>query len=186
MKKLFGFCFLLLFTISCERDDICPETTMTTPRLSVAFYDINIQDEDTAKNVGKCRIQGVGNDAPLSGYEGSSPKSAVLLPLKTTTDNPDGITYTTQYSIIKGYNYNDNGTPDDTSDDIITGNEDIITITYTTEQQYVSRACGYRTVFNNVRISVENDSDNWIRLTQAVTDNLTIQNELSVHYKIYH
>ena len=32
--------FLIILTIyNCESDDICPESTLTTPRLIVTFYD---------------------------------------------------------------------------------------------------------------------------------------------------
>ena len=46
MKKLkFIILFLLVVLISCERDDICAETTPTTPRLLVEFYDVNEQED---------------------------------------------------------------------------------------------------------------------------------------------
>ena len=31
----------IIFLTSCEKDDICPESTQTTPRLVITFYDIN-------------------------------------------------------------------------------------------------------------------------------------------------
>ena len=64
--------------------------------------------------------------------------------------------------------------------------EDIITITYTTKQVYVSRACGFKTVFKNVALTVENDGDNWIQFIQSVNDNQTIENENAPNYNIYH
>ena len=28
-------------TYNCESDDICPESTLTTPRMIITFYDVN-------------------------------------------------------------------------------------------------------------------------------------------------
>ena len=51
MKKI-SLLFALVFLIanySCERDDICPESTPTTPRLIIDLYDLG--DQETQKNV---------------------------------------------------------------------------------------------------------------------------------------
>ena len=68
-----------------------------------------------------------------------------------------------------------------------TGNEDIITITYNTEQEYVSRACGFKTVFKNVLITLDDtDTDRWIDLIQSVDDNQTIEDETTTHFNFFH
>jgi len=47
------FLFLIILTIyNCESDDICPESTLTTPRLIVTFYDIDNPEE--RKNIEIC------------------------------------------------------------------------------------------------------------------------------------
>ena len=38
-----------LTTYNCESDDICPESTLTTPRMIITFYDVNNPEE--RKNV---------------------------------------------------------------------------------------------------------------------------------------
>ena len=43
MKKF--ICLFLIVIFSCEKDDICPETTQTTPRLVIEFYDLTNPDE---------------------------------------------------------------------------------------------------------------------------------------------
>ena len=48
--------FIATITISCERDDICAETTATTPKLILRLYDITSQ-EDT-KNVNGLKVTG--------------------------------------------------------------------------------------------------------------------------------
>ena len=42
---------LLLMTGGCEKDDICPEGTLTTPRAKVLFYAFD--DADKPKNTRK-------------------------------------------------------------------------------------------------------------------------------------
>ena len=39
---------IILLFISCERDDICPATTPTTPSLIVQFFDVSEPDENKA------------------------------------------------------------------------------------------------------------------------------------------
>ncbi|RSK38248.1 DUF6452 family protein [Mangrovimonas spongiae] len=176
MKKITASLLLALVLFTCERDDICSES-ITTSRINIALLDINFPDEDTPKNVFNLRVQGVGNESVLSDYDVVRTNN-LLLPLKTTDD-------VTQFRLHINYAIDDNGTPEP-EDDIIEGNEDIITINYTREQEYLSRGCGYRTIFKNVTITVEDDGNNWIQNILPANDNLIVNNEDEVHYKIYH
>ena len=176
MKKAIILFLLFLALINCERDDICPETTPTTPHLIIRLYDISNQESN--KNASKMRIQGVGNSEVLEDYNIVTTDS-IVLPLKTDAT-------VTEFSLHKDYEVDNNGTPTDPSDDIILGNEDILTITYATKKEYVSRACGYKTIFENVIVTQEDDGDNWIQLIQSVDDILTVDNENAAHYKIFH
>ncbi|WP_141675453.1 DUF6452 family protein [Formosa haliotis] len=179
MKNSFLFLvFIALCFMGCERDDICSNETPTTPSLIIRFYDVTNPNTDVLKSVTNLRVQGVGNDEVLPGYNVVATDS-IAIPLKTT----DTIT---QYKLHEEYVVNDNGTPDDTSDDYVTGNEDIITITYDREDVYVSRACGYKTVYRNVSINVEPDDDNWIQLVRSVNDNQSVEDENEEHFKLYH
>lgn len=167
---------MALFVISCERDDICPASTPTTPKLIIEAYDAAVPEN--RKNIFGLRIQGIGNENVLEGYNIIT-EDDIVLPLRTDAT-------TTQYSLRKDTTINNNGTPEDTSDDFFEGNEDIITITYTTEQVYVSRACGYKTIFNNVSFTIEPDGDNWILSRLATNDNQSVENETAAHFNIYH
>ena len=57
MKKtiLLFILFLIIGNYSCERDDICPESTPTTPSLIIDVFDFNSQ-EDKKKHIqfGNC------------------------------------------------------------------------------------------------------------------------------------
>jgi hypothetical protein len=168
LKPLLVAAFLLaaLF-ISCERDDICPGNTATTPKLIIEAYDATINENK--KNVFGLRVRGIGNDFALDGYDIFTTGS-IILPLRTDT-------IATQYSLRKETTINNNGTPDDSSDDFYDGNQDIITINYTTEEVYVSRACGYKTIFKNVA---------FILSREATTDNQSVEDEKAAHYNIFH
>ena len=163
-------------TISCERDDICPESTPTTPRLIIDLFDIN--NQESKKNAFNLVVIGVGNEEILPGYA-SVTADDLILPLRTDANS-------TSYIVHKDFSIDDNGTPEDTSDDIIGGNQDIITINYVTEEVYVSRACGYKTIFKSVELEIEPDSDNWILSKTNLTNNEPVENENETHFNIFH
>ena len=158
---------ITILSMGCEPDDICPESTPTTPNLIIRFYDI--LNEDSKKNVFNLRVQGIGNDNPLTNYNVVTTDS-IVLPLKTNAA-------TTQYSLHKEYS---------NVDGVIDGNEDIITINYSTEQVYVSRACGYKTIFKNVTLTINNDGDNWIQSKESINDNQSVEDEKAAHFKLFH
>ncbi len=171
MKKISILIFLTFIfvsiTLSCEKDDICAEATPTTPKLILRFYDASSQDD--TKNVSDLGITSLdeNNDVfVLSGINGVTTDS-INLPLRTDVN-------LTKFVFHKDYN----------SADATLGNPDIVTITYEREDVYVSRACGFKTIFNNITISVELDSDNWIIDSDII--NSTVENEISAHVKILH
>ena len=70
-------------------------------------------------------------------------------------------------------------------DDTTNSDVDIIEISYTTEFVYVSRACGYKSIFNNVDINIEaTDGSFWINNIEVLET--TIENENTVHVSILH
>jgi hypothetical protein len=72
------------------------------------------------------------------------------------------------------------------ADGTISGNPDIITIEYAVEDVYVSRACGFKTVFKNIVLIIEPDSDNWMEFALPENDNQTVINEDEIHFTIRH
>lgn len=179
MKKINALLLLLIFIIipSCEKDDICAETTPTTPKLILRFYDITSQ-EDT-KSVTGLRVTGLdenNEDIEISNLNIVTTDS-INLPLRTDAD-------VTKFTFHLDYEIDDNGTPDNSDDDITLGNPDIVTISYQREDVYVSRACGFKTIFNNLTISVELDGDNWIVNSEII--NSVVENETTAHVKIFH
>ncbi|MDX1701695.1 MAG: DUF6452 family protein [Melioribacteraceae bacterium] len=165
MRKILALILLFIVTINCEKDDICPETTATTPKLIIRFYDITNQTE-TLRVLG-LQVQGVDNEEI---YQSAVSTDSLPLPLKTYD-------ITTSFKLHKEYTNDGSGN--------ITGNEDIINIEYNPEEVYVSRACGYKTIFKNVELSVVDDGDNWIELIH-IENPLIIDNETAAHVKIFH
>ena len=173
MKHLKLYLLLLIASFSlltCERDDLCPETTPTTPSLVIDFYNNNAQD--SRKNATNLYVIGEDNDDVLDGYNAET-VNQVILPLRTDTDN-------TSFFLTRNTVLDDDG-------NITSGNTDKVTITYATEDVYVSRACGYKTIFKNVVLTIDGGTDaNWIILAQPENDNLTIEDETTTHYFFYH
>tara|TARA_R110000868_G_scaffold52135_2_gene164929 strand:+ start:761 stop:1303 length:543 start_codon:yes stop_codon:yes gene_type:complete len=170
------FLLIALLSISCERDDICPESTPTTPSLIIDVFDFNSQENK--KNIFNLVIVGVDNDDILPGFSFVSSNNLVL-PLKTTAN-------TTQYTLIKGASVNDNGTPEDLTDDFIDGNYDTITINYSRKELFVSKACGFKTIFENVTLTIEDDTDNWILSQTPLNPNQSVEDETTTHFNIFH
>jgi hypothetical protein len=165
MKKYIITTLVLLFAVSfwnCEKDDICAETTPTTPKLVIEFYDAT--NPTTLKNVTNL---GIVEPTFTTGYAFNA-VSLITIPLRT---NQDATTL----------NFVLNGSDDDTTNDLT----DQITFNYSRIETYISRACGYKTTF------ILNDTDglviptlpNWISNYEIVQTN--INNEDETHVKIY-
>jgi hypothetical protein len=166
MKKIVLLLLVMLSLSSCEKDDICTEDT--TPRLIVEFYDIS--NPSTLKNVVNLKVKGVGayNDLDLGTFNGVS---KIELPLNPSSSN-------TQYSFV----LNSASTSSNP-------NEDIIDFNYATQTVYVSRACGFKTIYelNNLDGVVYSDASTpdtvWIQNLTIETTSITTENE--THVKIY-
>jgi hypothetical protein len=151
------------FFSSCEKDDICDTATPTTPKVVIEFY--NALATTTTKNVTNLKITATGFTSELK-YNGVS---KITVPLKTFAD-------------VAALNFNLNGSADPTSDD----NSDEIVFNYTRRTVYVSRACGYKTLYtlNTTNpVTVTPDANNWIQSITVSQPN--IENENETHVKIY-
>lgn len=182
-KYIFACIFSLIGLITlqnCERDDICAETTLTTPRLLIEFYDATSTDD--LKSVPRLTIYGEGliTDPILDSdttivYNVNA--SAGELPLKIEDGDGDGMV-TTRFVLEKDTNLRLD------ADDTTNSNIDRIEITYKPEEIYVSRACGYRSIFNDLNVTFDSDGDTWINNIEIVET--TIENENTVHVRIFH
>ena len=163
MKKIVLLLLLTITFYSCEKDDICAEET--TPRLVLEFYDIS--NPSNLKNVLNLKVTGEGQ-TELGTYNGVN---KVELPLDITND-------ITKYSLILN------------SASSTGANEDFLQFNYTRQNVFVSRACGYKTIFElnatpNGVIKTDSTSPDgfWIQDINIVTTNIETENE--THIKIY-
>jgi hypothetical protein len=137
MKKIIAFLLILGFaSSSCEPDDICDPTTPTTPRMLIQFYDIKnssvLKNVDNLKVIGEGMKQGVVlSPAAIGDAKYLANGNSILLPLKTDAD-------VVKYQFILHYG----------DKNPLVVNEDNFEFKYTRENIYVSRACGFKTVFN--------------------------------------
>lgn len=180
MKQHITYKLLLLLIVvaatwSCEKDDICADTTSTTPHLIIRFYDI--ANPDNLKVVRKLSARGFDADGIEIEKEIFVPadKDSIVLPLRFATE---GISTSSQFVLEKNRDYFLDSIPTTLS------NRDIITVTYTPEFEYVSRACGYRSIFTNISITISPDASNWIKSSEIV--NTTIENETQAQIILRH
>ncbi|MEY3499927.1 MAG: hypothetical protein RL308_1596 [Bacteroidota bacterium] len=165
MKKLILLLFLLSLSFSsCEKDDICDEATSTTPKLIIEFYDA--LHPTVLKNVANLKVK----EAGLTTFFAFDAVSKIELPLKTAED-------ITKYSLV-------NNSSDTTLD-----NEDFLQFNYARENQFVSRACGFKTIFtlDSTTPYIKSDASVpdgiWMQTITVNTSNIATENE--THIKIY-
>lgn len=168
MKKIILLLFAMTVFSGCEKDDIC--TDETTPHLVLEFYDDS--NPSVLKNVTSLQITGINSDGtematPLGTYNAVS---KILLPLRNTED-------VTRFNLVLN------------SNNASAINLDKLEFNYTREEIYVSRACGFKTVYElnatgGVVLTDATPADLfWIRNMSIQTN--TIETENEVHIKIY-
>lgn len=162
MKKTTWFGLLLLvFFWGCEKDDICSETTPTTPRLIIEFYDFT--NPTLTKNVTNLAIIGQGMTTPYQVYNGVS---KIQVPLDVSQN-------LSKYQFVLNYN---NSNP-------AFVNTDLLEFDYSRSQVYVSRACGYKTLFalNSTTPIIHTDATTpdglWMRNITVVQPAISSENE---------
>ncbi|TRX37299.1 hypothetical protein FNW52_04875 [Flavobacterium sp. ZT3R18] len=172
MKKIIAFLLILGFaSSSCEPDDICDPNTPTTPRMLIKFYDIS--NASLQKNVTNLKVIGEGvtngvvlNPTGIGDAKYLTNGNSILLPLKTDAD-------VVKYKFILNYG---NKNP-------LLINEDNFEFKYTRENIYVSRACGFKTVFNLDQSNpfIHTDStpadQKWVKYVIVEKINITSENE---------
>jgi hypothetical protein len=178
MRKIVALLLIATFSFSsCEKDDICDANTATTPRLVIEFYDIS--NPSILKNVTNLKVIGSGMTEGIIFNPGATGDSKYLtngtkisIPLKTNEG-------TTTYNFILN-----SGNPNEVLID-----NDKVTFNYTGEDVYVSRACGFKTVFafepTNpiVHTAVPATKEKWMQFISVEKSN--IDNENETHIKVF-
>ncbi|WP_375323940.1 DUF6452 family protein [Flagellimonas sp. GZD32] len=172
MKKIIPILLIALvisYVSSCEKDDICVDGD--TPYLVIGFY--NFEDTTAFKRVSTLRVRGIDNDSILdndSFNDRANSPDSILVPLRSNNTN-------TLYEFIK--NSNDDS---DTGNEI--GNIDTLSISYSTREAFISRACGFVINYDGVNIALPESASNWIQDISVVQS--TVENTNNIHVKIFH
>jgi hypothetical protein len=178
MKKIIALLFIITFSSSsCEKDDICDANTPTTPRLVIDFYNFN--SPSVKKNVTNLKVVGEGMTEAIIFNKGASGEeqylangNSISIPLKIDNN-------TTSYTFTLNSG-NSNPTLIDT---------DQLTFSYTRNNVYVSRACGFKTLFTFVpnlpiiHTAVPTNKTKWMQFINIEKSN--IDNENETHLKIF-
>lgn len=166
MKKFSIISIVVLLVLgSCQRSDICSETTPTTPRLVIKFYDF--QNPDSLKAVNNFNAKTI--NSPNFYYNNPKTDTVVMIPLRTDKN------FTNYEFVINQY------------DSTAQTNSDTLKFSYAPKAVYVSRACGYKTEFLEFNASAvhETDNSNWVKSVQVQQPN-DIIDEQTTHLYIYH
>lgn len=158
---------LLTIFLSCEKDNICIEDI--TPYLIIRFYD-NDSPQFT-KEVINIKVE-------LDGIEGNYEDETTITQLTDSIAIPIQVTQDLTRFKLTVSKFDE--------DEILVENEDDFEIYYDRENIYVSRSCGYKTVYQDVSFILEEDNDNWIKEIETTESPLNIIDENSAHVKIYH
>ncbi len=168
MKNILTFIFLfvlIVFQPACERDDICLEDT--TPKLILRFY--NNQNPTQLRSVSNLKVNILGTDGEYVNGTISSLTDSIAIPLRVE-ENSTRIVLTLTGDEVAG-----------TED-----NPDTIALIYSQEDIFVSRSCGFKTIYKDTEISLTADGDNWIKAVETKTDPFQITDESTAHVKMYH
>ncbi len=155
--SLFSIFFIL---ISCEKDDICIEDEIGTPRIILSFYDKI--DKNLRKPVENLLINGLEKEDTLDIFYGDS----IAIPLKNDSN-------------LSKYEFIINAGEEKS-------NNDTIHILYSRYDLYINRACGFKSNFilNNPPTLIFNNHNPWIDEIIKLKD--TVLNENHSHLAIYH
>lgn len=157
------FIILLIITLTfisaCEKDDFCTDPK-ATPKLVLRFYDKNTTSE--LKKAARLSIIAASKTDSLITNQTID---SIALPLNTLATE-------TVYTLKTN---SDDG-------NMATNKTATLTIAYDLEEEFISRSCGFRIIYNEVTL---NQSGEWIDSISTNTIS-TIDKENKAHVQVYH
>ena len=155
--SLFAIIFIM---ISCEKDDICIESQIGTPRIILSFYDKT--NKTLKKPVENLLIKGIEREDTLDIFSGDS----IAIPLRNNSN------FSKYEFILNAGGEN--------------SNNDTIHFEYSRYDLYINRACGFKSnyILNDPPAKLFNIDSPWIEQILKLKD--TILNENNAHLAIYH
>jgi len=159
-------CFSVFYLGSCERDDICAESTPTTPLLIIKFIEDGTVSD--IKQPNELQIEAPGFDNIIT-FETN--QDSIFIPLRTNASLTDFI-----FTIDSDVTEEDESIP----------NSDTLSFQYTVVEDFVSSACGFRANYNGLTNSfvIEDNDENWIKGITIQEENVI--DETVAHILIFH
>ncbi len=125
-----------------------------TPKLILRFYDAS--DPGTIKSVANLSLIALPNNDTLINNE---EKDSLSIPLNVNKND-------CKFILAKGTN------------------NDTISLSYVRKNIFVSKSCGYKTIFNDFQASIQSDNQNWMDYLKINTHKINI--DTTAHVKIFH
>ncbi|MCP9200766.1 DUF6452 family protein [Gramella sp. GC03-9] len=173
-KNFLLLLFCLLGLMGCQRDDICPESTATTPLLIIRFYENVEPFEATAPQNLSIREEGNEEYATVRNQTGNViryfryTQDSLAIPLRTDNDVTD-------------YEFTVNTPQASEEEPVDPGNTDILRFSYGRQEEYINRACAYKVNYVGLKVELEEGEDgNWIEEIQIENANIDDQNQAHV------
>lgn len=159
MKKIVIFIVFVIGLTSCERDDICADTVVTS-RLIVRVYDKDATN--TTKSVSNLLVYGKGhvNNEAIQ----FSSTDSIVLPLKMFQNE-------STFVLVKNAVI--------TNNIVTSGEETELKITYTPEQVFADKGCGYKVIYKD--ISAETPTTSWISSIRVLFNHLENEKKATIH-----
>jgi hypothetical protein len=152
MKKTIYFLLLLvIMATACEKDDFCTLNPVTSKSLIIRFYDN--ANKTSTKEVASLNVWAESKEDSLFIDDTTD---SLVVPLNVNTNK-------TIYNFSKA------------------GVVEQFTINYTTENEHISRSCGFRTIFSNLSFS---SSNTWIADFTVI--DTTLENQEAAHVQVFH
>jgi len=154
----------LISFLGCERDDICVDAPIT-PLLVVTFRD-NDPNVDASSRVLNLQVNLLEDGRPF--FPEPISTDSIRIPLNTITSN-------TVFRFTRNV------------DDVNTANTatDTINFSYSPNNIYVNRACGFKTIFSDLSVTIneETGNNNWIQRVEVLNTN--VDDEPNTHIQLF-
>jgi len=161
MKKICLGVIALFTLVACEKDDLCDGGESETPNVIINLFDR--LNSETPKPAVKIAL--FTDNAKDSIFFKN--QSKIEIPLKITGNE-------TVWNVML-YDLNE-------TNDTIT-KVDQIRFTYNPEALYVSKACGYKTIFHNFNATIPTNL-NWIQSIYKLTSD--VSNQDNAHIQLFY
>ena len=159
MKKYIALFLLIAGLTACEKDDFCTQNPVT-PNLVLRFYDKDATND--LKTVERLSVIAEGKTDSL--YADIITTDSIAIPLDATSQKT---VYTLKMNDVDG-----NAANNQTA---------TLTIEYNPEDDFVSRSCGFRIIYENVTL----DHTGWID-SLSTKEIPLIDNQARAHVQVFH